>query len=88
MTLLRNSAGSMCYFTSYNLLRQQLTKLNNNQETSPIILVSGGVAGMVYWLSIYPVDVVKTRLQTDSLIITQRQYTVLFSMHQIIIIRW
>lgn len=29
-------------------------------------LVAGGVAGVVTWVSIYPLDVVKTRLQTQS----------------------
>ena len=29
-------------------------------------LVAGGIAGVVTWVSIYPLDVVKTRLQTQS----------------------
>ena len=28
------------------------------------VLVAGGIAGVVTWVSIYPLDVVKTRLQT------------------------
>ena len=28
------------------------------------MLVAGGIAGVVTWVSIYPLDVVKTRLQT------------------------
>lgn len=33
--------------------------------TATDVLISGGIAGVVTWVSIYPLDVIKTRLQTD-----------------------
>jgi solute carrier family 25 (mitochondrial carnitine/acylcarnitine transporter), member 20/29 len=33
--------------------------------TASDVLISGGIAGVVTWLSIYPLDVIKTRLQTQ-----------------------
>lgn len=33
--------------------------------TAADVLISGGIAGVITWVSIYPLDVVKTRLQTQ-----------------------
>jgi solute carrier family 25 (mitochondrial carnitine/acylcarnitine transporter), member 20/29 len=46
------------YFGSYNMLKEN--------EVSP--LLSGGLAGLLAWLFIYPIDVVKTRIQSDNTI--------------------
>jgi solute carrier family 25 carnitine/acylcarnitine transporter 20/29 len=35
-------------------------------------LVSGGIAGVITWASIYPLDVIKTRLQAQDVGATQR----------------
>lgn len=29
-------------------------------------MVAGGAAGAVYWLTVYPADIIKSKLQTDS----------------------
>ena len=36
---------------------------------------AGGLAGVLCWLSVLPSDVVKSRMQADSLDITKRSYT-------------
>ena len=36
---------------------------------------AGGLAGVLCWLSVLPFDVVKSRMQADSLDITKRRYT-------------
>ena len=34
--------------------------------TASDVLISGGIAGVITWVSIYPLDVIKTRLQTET----------------------
>jgi len=51
------------------------SSVQKQPELSPLsILTAGGLAGMLFWIAIFPLDVVKTRLQTDSLISSQRKY--------------
>ena len=36
-------------------------------EEAMVQLLGGGIAGCIAWLSIYPIDVIKSRLQTQSI---------------------
>ncbi|KAK2734800.1 hypothetical protein FQN57_001450 [Myotisia sp. PD_48] len=38
----------------------------SSQETATKILLCGGIAGIVTWASVFPLDVIKTRLQAQS----------------------
>eukprot|EP00842_Homolaphlyctis_polyrhiza_P001980 jgi/Hompol1/2783/HPOL_006161-RA len=53
------------YFAAYELMtRMILPKDADPSQPSARLLFAGGMAGVVGWLSTYPVDVVKTRLQS------------------------
>lgn len=39
------------------------------------MLSSAALGGIAYWLAIFPVDVIKSSMQTDSIIKSQRRYT-------------
>jgi len=39
------------------------------------VLSSAALGGIAYWLAIFPVDVIKSSMQTDSIIKGQRKYT-------------
>ncbi len=54
-TVIRESISGSIYFGAYNQMRKN--DIN--------ILVSGGLSGWLSWLSIYPIDVCKTRIQSD-----------------------
>ena len=54
-TLMRESIGASIYFGSYNQMR----------EKNVHILLAGGLAGWFSWLASYPIDVCKTRIQSD-----------------------
>jgi len=58
----------LCYsFWSYELCQRWFARQYEMPERSPIeVLISGGVAGVVTWASIYPLDVIKTVLQSQS----------------------
>lgn len=63
-TLARDIPGSAGYFVSYEWLKKNSAQIFNLQNQSAVTLISGGFAGMCYWLISIPADVVKSRIQT------------------------
>ncbi|CAM1503737.1 Fc.00g013280.m01.CDS01 [Cosmosporella sp. VM-42] len=69
VTALRDSIGYGFYFWSYRLSTRWLAA-EPGQEASlkheaAKVLLCGGLAGIVTWASIFPLDVIKTRVQTQ-----------------------
>lgn len=64
VTALRDSVGYGFYFWSYELARRWAGRYGGTNETVDVLLC-GGLAGIVTWASIFPLDVVKTRVQTQ-----------------------
>lgn len=74
VTALRDSVGYGFYFWSYELTTrwmEQWSKAHEGQggsftgsETAKVLLC-GGLAGIVTWASIFPLDVIKTRVQAQ-----------------------
>lgn len=57
-----------CSFWSYEWCKQAwISPDDTDRETAIKVLVCGGLAGVVTWASIFPLDVVKTRVQTQLL---------------------
>lgn len=76
ITALRDSFGYGWYFWSYELSKRLLVSRQPDPFESPTardVLISGGIAGVITWVSIYPLDVIKTRLQTQSSRSVERQ---------------
>lgn len=69
-TALRDVPGFALYFVSYEYLMQ----LKSNPGI-PYTLFAGGTAGAVSWVFTIPIDVVKSRLQTDGMSGQSRKYT-------------
>jgi solute carrier family 25 carnitine/acylcarnitine transporter 20/29 len=67
VTALRDSVGYGFYFWSYELSRRWLSAPGWKMESGGMVdaLLCGGLAGVVTWASIFPLDVVKTRVQTQ-----------------------
>lgn len=56
--------GFGSYILGYELARRRLAK--SSESLSPIAtLTAGGVAGLFYWFSTYPFDVIKNRMMAD-----------------------
>ncbi|RWS21975.1 mitochondrial ornithine transporter-like protein [Leptotrombidium deliense] len=70
-TMMREMPGYFFYFGGYQMTKSFLTNNDPNDKASWKTAVAGGVGGVALWASIYPVDLVKTRIQisetTDSM---------------------
>ncbi|CAM6120412.1 unnamed protein product [Calypogeia fissa] len=65
-TMLREVPGNAALFGSYEATKQLIA---GGKDTSSLgrgsLLTAGGVAGAVFWMSVYPADVVKSVIQVD-----------------------
>ncbi|KAI1950732.1 carnitine transporter [Ophidiomyces ophidiicola] len=69
MTLARDGPGSAAYFATYEYIKRSLTPKNSNGEPTgelslPAIVTAGGAAGVAMWIPVFPVDTIKSRLQS------------------------
>ncbi|KAG9190390.1 hypothetical protein G6011_08478 [Alternaria panax] len=68
ITSVRDAVGYGFYFWSYELSKQAWSSPDDSdRETAMKVLLCGGLAGVITWASIFPLDVIKTRLQTQIL---------------------
>jgi len=75
--ILRTVPASAAYFGSYEGMRQYFLKTGQNRDElgSGYVLLSGGVGGLMYWLTTYPLDSVKSAMQADHIPRHHRKYT-------------
>lgn len=69
VTFLREAQGYGCWFLAFEfLLKQVCTKTQTERRDLPTwqLLACGALAGQVLWLSCYPLDVIKSQVQSDS----------------------
>ncbi|KAF2640070.1 mitochondrial carrier [Massarina eburnea CBS 473.64] len=68
ITSVRDAVGYGFYFWSYEWSKQTMTSPDDtDRQTAMKVLLCGGLAGVVTWASIFPLDVIKTRVQTQGL---------------------
>jgi len=80
-TLYRDVPSYGIYFLVYEQLKKLLLSDPNMKNQSPLkyqlsIILSGGIAGCASWIPIFPFDVVKSRIQSETSL--QRRYTSFF----------
>lgn len=68
ITVLRDAPAHGFYFWTYEYTREKLHPgcRKSGDESLRTMLVAGGLAGVASWITCYPQDVVKTRLQAQS----------------------
>lgn len=69
MTLARDGPGSAAYFATYEYIKRKMTPLDANGKPSgqlslTAVMVAGGAAGVAMWIPVFPIDTVKSRLQS------------------------
>lgn len=67
VTLLRDCPGYGVYFASYAYFCELFTKDGQSRHSlhPSRMLLAGGFCGMISWIVCYPVDIIKTRVQTE-----------------------
>ncbi|KAF2819739.1 solute carrier family 25 protein [Ophiobolus disseminans] len=74
ITSVRDAVGYGFYFWSYEWMKRTSSSLDDSdRETAMKVLLCGGLAGIITWVSIFPLDVIKTRIQTQVLHNTHQQ---------------
>jgi len=69
MTLARDGPGSAAYFATYEYVKRSLSpKDAEGNATGDLsltaVMTAGGAAGVAMWIPVFPVDTVKSRLQS------------------------
>jgi solute carrier family 25 carnitine/acylcarnitine transporter 20/29 len=66
-TFLREFPGMACYFGVYEILMQTQVQKYGSKSEVPLIYpcIFGALSGSCFWLSCFPFDVVKSRIQSD-----------------------
>ncbi|KAF3896210.1 Solute carrier family 25 (Mitochondrial carnitine/acylcarnitine transporter), member 20/29 [Trichophyton interdigitale] len=66
VTSVRDAVGYGFYFWSYELCKRMVSRSDETaHEMALKTLLCGGIAGIVTWASVFPLDAIKTRLQTQ-----------------------
>jgi len=75
-TMIRDVPATAVYFGLYEYLRNVLKGPKEDVNNLPAwkLLSAGGIAGMGYWVSTFPLDVVKSTIQTDHTDPAKRKY--------------
>ncbi|KKA30607.1 hypothetical protein TD95_000845 [Thielaviopsis punctulata] len=68
-TLARDGPGSAAYFAAYEVIKRRLTPVDASGQPSGdlslgAVTVAGAAAGVAMWVPVFPIDTVKSRLQT------------------------
>lgn len=69
MTLARDGPGSAAYFATYEYIKRSLSpKDADGNATGELslsaVITAGGAAGVAMWIPVFPVDTIKSRIQT------------------------
>lgn len=68
MTLARDGPGSAAYFATYETIKRRLTPKDENGVPQALsltaVMTAGGAAGVAMWIPVFPVDTIKSRLQS------------------------
>ncbi|KAJ2631230.1 hypothetical protein H4R22_002125 [Coemansia sp. RSA 1290] len=64
----RDASGTAIYFSSYETVKETLRRLTGSDKTGVMThMFSGGICGVLSWLLIFPVDLVKSTMQSQVL---------------------
>lgn len=65
-TLLREAIAYAVYFSTYDWCLKKLTNGGTKEPEMYKIAASGAFAGVCFWFSVFPIDLIKSKIQIDS----------------------
>ncbi|KAI5283551.1 hypothetical protein KEM54_002042 [Ascosphaera aggregata] len=68
VTGVRDAVGYGFYFWAYELCKRSMVSIEKEESNMAMalkVLLCGGIAGITTWASVFPLDVIKTRLQAQ-----------------------
>mmetsp|Transcript_15600 Transcript_15600/g.25843 ORF Transcript_15600/g.25843 Transcript_15600/m.25843 type:complete len:344 (+) Transcript_15600:180-1211(+) len=65
ISTMRDVPANAIFLSLYEELKYRYTEEGQDAPTVPYKCLAGGLAGVAFWTSIYPIDVIKSRIQTD-----------------------
>jgi solute carrier family 25 carnitine/acylcarnitine transporter 20/29 len=81
-TLIRNVPANSVYLGSFEVMKREVAKRQDKpvSQLHPAVVVAlGGLGGIFYWMTIFPVDAVKSAMQTDDLRKPERKFPTMAS---------
>ncbi|CAL5227929.1 g10976 [Coccomyxa viridis] len=76
-TILRNTPANSIYLGSFEVLKQQFAEYKGCEPKDLpgwMTVTAAGLGGLAYWVTIYPLDQIKSAMSTDAIIVSQRKY--------------
>jgi solute carrier family 25 carnitine/acylcarnitine transporter 20/29 len=77
-TILRNTPANAVYLGTFEVLKRAAAErmgVAPTQLPAWTVLSAAGLGGIAYWAVIFPVDCIKSAMQTDTIVRAQRKYT-------------
>lgn len=80
-TIVRNTPANSIYLGSFEVLKKRAaesygcTQQELANDHALTVLSAAGVGGLLYWMMIFPIDVIKSAIMTDSIVPAERKYT-------------
>jgi solute carrier family 25 carnitine/acylcarnitine transporter 20/29 len=77
-TIVRDIPAVALYFGTYEMAREAFAKQSKKSVKDLEawqLLSAGGIGGFFYWISTYPIDVIKSSMQADSIVRSERKYS-------------
>ncbi len=71
---MRNVLAVSLYFGVYEVAKLRASELRGGAPKATDLLAAGALGGIAYWLFTYPLDVVKSAMQTDAIMPADRKY--------------
>ncbi len=84
-TLVRNAPANSVYLGSFEVMKDQMASYRHCKKTelpAAWVITAGGLGGLLYWLAIYPVDVIKSAMATDAIEPSKRKYPTMATTYQ------
>eukprot|EP00873_Tetraselmis_striata_P021648 jgi/Tetstr1/441912/TSEL_030120.t1 len=81
-TIARNVPANAAYLGSFEVMKRELAKANNCSVAElPLstVAAAGGFGGLLYWIGVFPIDVIKSAMMTDSIVKGERQFPTMLS---------